>query len=160
VPTGFFRDVARSKARRRLYGNEYALTTMLLGQDEPVVAVDNDNSRNDATVTRDELAEADGLDGAPAYLSIRGRVYDVSAGAAFYGPGKRYHAFVGKDATRAFALGCTAARCISSDTAGLTPAQLKEIDRWTELYETHDKYTYVGRLVDRDDPIDELLRDL
>jgi len=33
--------------------------------------------------------------------------------------------------------------------------ELKEIDRWVELYETHDKYTFVGYLVD--DPVVEIL---
>ncbi len=32
---------------------------------------------------------------------------------------------------------------------------MKEIDRWVELYETHDKYTFVGYLVD--DPVEEIL---
>lgn len=32
---------------------------------------------------------------------------------------------------------------------------MKEIDRWLELYETHDKYTFVGWLVD--DPVNEVL---
>ena len=35
--------------------------------------------------TAEELAEYNGLDGAPAYLAILGRVYDVSAGKSFYG---------------------------------------------------------------------------
>jgi hypothetical protein len=33
--------------------------------------------------------------------------------------------------------------------------ELKEIDRWLELYETHDKYTFVGHLVD--DPVNDIL---
>jgi len=33
---------------------------------------------------------------------------------------------------------------------------LKEIDRWLELYETHDKYTFVGHLVD--DPVNDILQ--
>ena len=33
--------------------------------------------------------------------------------------------------------------------------ELKEIDRWVELYETHDKYKFVGHLVD--DPVDDIL---
>lgn len=145
----FFRDVARSKARRRLYGNDHALVAMVFGNDKPLPVPDDESTE---TVTREELEFATGEDGAPAYLAVRGRVYDVTAGEAFYGVGKPYHAFVGKDATRAFALGCTAPRCISSSTEGLTEAQHKEIDRWIELYETHDKYTFVGMLVD--DPLD------
>ncbi len=33
---------------------------------------------------------------------------------------------------------------------------MKEIDRWLELYETHDKYTFVGHLVD--DPVNDILQ--
>jgi len=32
---------------------------------------------------------------------------------------------------------------------------MKEVDRWLELYETHDKYTFVGYLVD--DPVDDII---
>ncbi len=32
---------------------------------------------------------------------------------------------------------------------------MREIDRWLELYETHDKYTFVGHLVD--DPVNDIL---
>jgi hypothetical protein len=38
---------------------------------------------------------------------------------------------------------------------GLTDKEIKEIDRWLELYETHDKYTFVGYLVD--DPVEEIV---
>lgn len=149
----FFRDVARSKARKRLYGNQYALVSMILGNDDPVPPSDTDACVD--TVTWDELENADGQDGRPAYIAIRGRVYDVTAGKAFYGPGKPYHNFVGRDATSAFALGCSAPRCISASTEDLSPNQLKEVDRWIELYETHDRYTFVGVLVD--DPVDNFV---
>ena len=149
----FFRDVARYKARRRRFGNRYALAPMLLGREEPVALADAPPDA--AGVTAAELAAADGADGAPLWLAIRGRVYDVTAGAAFYGPGKSYHAFVGVDASRAFALGCVEPECVSDDLAGLSAAELRELDRWTELYETHDKYTLVGALVA--DPVDAIL---
>ena len=150
----FFRDVARAKARRRRYGNRYALMPMMLGVEEAVPLAEADE---DATVTWSELEAATGEGGGPLYLSIRGRVYDVTASAGtFYGPGKTYNAFVGTDASRAFALGCTEPECVSDDLAGLDAAELREIDRWTEMYDTHDKYTYVGRLVE--DPVDAVLR--
>mmetsp|Transcript_21152 Transcript_21152/g.63133 ORF Transcript_21152/g.63133 Transcript_21152/m.63133 type:complete len:191 (-) Transcript_21152:44-616(-) len=149
----FFRDVARAKARRRRYGARYPLATMVLGIEE---SVDLATPPTDATVTRAELEAADGFDGAPLWLGIRGRVYDVTASAgSFYGPGKPYNHFVGTDASRAFALGCKEERCVSDDLAGLAAAELRELDRWMEMYATHDKYQFVGTLVE--DPVDEVL---
>ena len=151
----FFRDVARTKARRRLYGNEHALITMVMGKDEPIVRPDDET---DETVTPEELEGANGLGGSPLWIAIKGRVYDVSDAPQFYGPGKSYHKLVAKDATRAFGLGCTSTKCISSSIDGLNDKQLKEIDRWIELYDSHDKYTYVGKLL-TSSPVDDVLND-
>ena len=97
----FFRDVARARARTRRYGNKYALAQMVLKTEAPL---DLSKPQHDGTVTFSELEDGDGVDGAPVYVALRGRVYDVSAGSAsFYGPGKAYHHFVGRDASRAFA---------------------------------------------------------
>lgn len=148
----FFRYVAHARARTRRYGNKYALAQMVLKVDAPL---DLSKPQHDGTVTQAELEDCDGVDGAGTCVALRGRVYDVSAGAAFYGPGKPYHHFVGQDASRAFATGCRAAACVSADLANLTPSELRELDRWMELYETHDKYTFVGTLVE--DPVDVAL---
>ena len=149
----FFRDVARARARTRRYGNKYALAQMVLKTEAPL---DLSKPQHDGTVTQTELEDGDGVDGAPVYVALRGRVYDVSASKAkFYGPGKAYHHFVGRDASRAFATGCRAAECVSADLDGLGPSQLRELDRWMEMYETHDKYTFVGTLVE--DPVDAAL---
>jgi predicted heme/steroid binding protein len=155
----FFRDLSRSKARKRLYGNQHALIPMLLGREEFILnkTADDKYAEDALTMTAEELASFNGEDDGPLYICITGRIYDVTAGSKFYGPEARYHGFVGKDATRAFATGCKQAECISSSTEGLTEKEWKEIDRWLELYETHDKYTFVGFLVD--DPVDMVLAD-
>eukprot|EP00525_Craspedostauros_australis_P001836 CAMPEP_0198117500 /NCGR_PEP_ID=MMETSP1442-20131203/18316_1 /TAXON_ID= /ORGANISM="Craspedostauros australis, Strain CCMP3328" /LENGTH=275 /DNA_ID=CAMNT_0043775561 /DNA_START=111 /DNA_END=938 /DNA_ORIENTATION=- len=152
----FFRDVARSKARKRLYGdNQHALMPMLLGQEE-LLDIHSMDDADAITMTREELQYYRGQEeGRPIYLSIEGRIYDVTQGSKFYGPDKHYHLFTGTDATRAFATGCTKLECVSSDTTGLTEKEHKEILRWLEMYETHDKYTFVGYLVD--DPVDAIL---
>ena len=173
----FARDISRAKARRRRFNQRYALVPLLLGKEEPLPLGDPDSCIGCISFTRDELADFDGRplpDGSPSplYLSILGRVYDVSGGAAFYGPGKSYHKLVGKDATRAFCTGCLAPSCLISSTAHLSEAQRRgariaarptlsrcrrsaplpspglrrEAQRWVELYEWHDKYTLVGRL--------------
>lgn len=39
-------------------------------------------------LTMDQLAEYDGRDASkPLYISVRGKIYDVTAGKTFYGPG-------------------------------------------------------------------------
>ena len=72
----------------------------------------------------------------------------ASAGKKFYGPGRSYYNLVGRDATRAFGTGCTKLECCIPSVVGLTAAELREIDRWVEFYEHHDKYTLVGKLRD------------
>eukprot|EP00957_Ditylum_brightwellii_P031990 2425604-Ditylum_brightwellii.AAC.1 len=76
----------------------------------------------------DECDEYDESNSSPLYLSIMGRIYDVTAGSNFYGPGGQYHSFVGKDATRAFATGCLKEECMVSTLDGLSEKELKEID--------------------------------
>ena len=159
----FFRNLSRSKARARLHNNKYAMIPVMLGIEEPIKIKDDIDAEDRMTITREQLEEMDGFDGAPLYLSIKGRVYDVTAGAKFYAEGSEYHDWVGKDASRSFGTGCrnvdgtdrTGMDCLSESLEGLTDSELKEIDRWLELYEMHDKYTFVGHLVD--DPVNEIL---
>jgi predicted heme/steroid binding protein len=173
----FFRDISRYKARKRLYGgNPHALALLLLGREEPYQVNDNDNDNDsdhqqqqqrqqeeedqDSTLlrlTRDELSTFRGqTEDTPIYLSIQQRIYDVSANRKFYGPQGNYHLFVGTDATRAYATGClvNTPSCITSDTDGLSEQEYKEIQRWVELYDTHDKYQLVGYLLPDDEEED------
>ncbi len=169
-----FRDVSRAQARRRRFGQANALVPVLMGTEEPLPLADVD-AEGTIALTAEELAEFDGrpvgpTERAPLYLSILGRIYDVTDGASFYGPGKSYHKvwaaatsarvartahgaplraqLVGRDASRAFCTGCLEPPCLISDLRELTPAQLREADKWVELYEHHDKYTLVGKLRD------------
>ena len=142
-----FRDLARVKARRRRFGQKNALMPVLMGVEQPLPLAD---ASLGLALTAEELAEYDGrplsesASRAPLFLAIRGRIYDVSAGWSFYGPGSKYHKLVGKDATRAFCTGCLEFACLIASTEGLSAAQLQEAERWIELYEHHDKYKLVG----------------
>ena len=47
----------------------------------------------------------DGVHREPVYLAVKGRVFDVSSGAEFYGPsGGGYNALAGQDAGRALGI--------------------------------------------------------
>ena len=52
-----------------------------------------------------ELSEFDGKQNKRILMGIRGRVYDVTAGAHFYGPGGPYGNFAGRDASRGLSKG-------------------------------------------------------
>ena len=90
----FFRDLSRAKARRRRFGQKDALMPLLMGREEPLPLGD---ASAGLSLTIEELAEYDGrllpdsTERAPLLLAVRGRIYDVSAGWPFYGPGKSYH---------------------------------------------------------------------
>ena len=51
----------------------------------------------------DSLAVFNGTNDHPIYISIKGVVYDVSSGSDFYGPGKPYGVFAGKEVSRCLA---------------------------------------------------------
>jgi membrane-associated progesterone receptor component len=55
--------------------------------------------------TPGELAEFDGQKNKRILMGVRGRVYDVTAGANFYGPGGPYEGFAGRDASRGLSKG-------------------------------------------------------
>ena len=56
--------------------------------------------------TVEELAQYDGSDPEkPIYLSLMGKVFDVSAGGKYYAKGGSYGYFSGKDASRAYVTG-------------------------------------------------------
>ena len=87
---------------------------VLLGREEPLEPVCEDDAMivvvEELRVHNDSaLAE----DIAPSlWLSILHRVNDVTAGRKFYGPGVKFHGFVGRDATRAFCTGCLLPECL------------------------------------------------
>jgi len=185
---GFFRDLARIKANKRrnkqssdavvAMGGETVTTwDILMGRDDPLAGIDfseeedcddadtdciEKSSGSHPTFTASELREfGSGVDGSPIYLSVFGRVYDVSKGEKFYGPGASYSMFAGKDVTRALCLGCKAPDCLVRSTEGLNEDQVKEGKRWLSFFHLHDKYNYIGSMerLDSEAWLDELIED-
>ena len=174
---GFFRDLARLKAKKRLmerkgiavagFSAEDMKMLFLKVEDDPLNnfesfknGKDNDEDAriNDLPLyTREELYEyGDGKDPNPILISLFGRIYDVSSGKKFYGPGGKYHSFAGRDVTRALSQGCLTKSCLGSTISNLkadeneyfnfTSKEKAEGQKWVAFFETHDSYSHVGML--------------
>ena len=86
------------------------------------------------------------------YLAIRGRVFDVSPGRNFYGPGGPYENFAGRDATRGLAKGSFDDEMLTKDLEGplddlkgLDKDDYEGLEGWEETF--GGKYLVVGKLV-------------
>ena len=84
----------------------------------------------------------------PILLAAKGRVYDVTKGRDFYGPGGAYANFAGIDCSRALAKMSLRRDDLSGDVSDATEADLTVLDDWVRKFE--DKYPLVGRLIDGD----------
>ena len=98
-----------------------------------------------SSFTLESLSNYDGSqEGRPIYLSVSGKVHDVTSGNQFYGPNGPYHAFAGKECARALALMSVDALECTGDLTGLDERQLTTLQQWkTKLTE---KYPVVGHL--------------
>jgi membrane-associated progesterone receptor component len=108
------------------------------------------------TYTPRSLLPFNGEQGAPVFLAVRGRVFDVSRGRNFYGPGGPYANFAGRDATRGLACGSFDEDMLTKDLdgplddlKGLGGEELEALQGWEERF--NDKYDIVGELVSADE---------
>ena len=104
------------------------------------------------TFTPRALLPYNGNDGMPVYLAVRGRVFDVSAGRNFYGPGGPYENFAGRDASRGLACHSFDEEMLTKDLDGpldkldgLGPDEMESLQGWEERFDS--KYLVVGKLV-------------
>jgi len=104
------------------------------------------------TFTPPTLFPYNGLNNMPVYLAVRGRVFDVTAGRNFYGPGGPYANFAGRDASRGLACGSFDEDMLTKDLDGpldtledLDAEQMEALRGWEERFE--EKYLIVGKLV-------------
>ena len=87
----------------------------------------------------------------PVYLAVRGKVFDVTSGRNFYGPGGPYENFAGRDATRGLACGSFDEDMLTKDLEGplddlkgLGGDELQALQDWEDRFT--EKYLVVGRL--------------
>jgi len=93
-----------------------------------------------------ELATFDGKDPErPLLIAVRGQVYDVTPGRAFYGPGGPYEMFAGRDCTRALAKMAFDDELFTGDEEGLDAFELQQLEDWIESFQM--KYRVLGALV-------------
>ena len=76
---------------------------------------------------------SDELEKQSLHLSLVGEVFDVSRGGEmFYGEGKEYHFFIGKDQTRGFLSGREEEG--SADVDAMTNSEVLEVEKWIQFY--------------------------
>nr|KAG5701778.1 hypothetical protein BaRGS_000768 [Batillaria attramentaria] len=81
-------------------------------------------------------------------IAVNGKVFDVTKGKRFYGPGGPYGLFSGRDASRAlatFSLSEDSLRDEYDDLSDLNSMQMESVREW-EMQFT-EKYHYVGKLL-------------
>jgi len=98
-------------------------------------------------MTLEELRKYDGIQGDGRVLcAINGRVFDVTKGKRFYGPGGPYSSFAGHDASRALAMFQTdLVKEEYDDLSDLDNSQMESIREWDA--QLAEKYDVVGRLL-------------
>ncbi len=104
------------------------------------------------TFTPATLLPYNGTGGKPVYLAVRSRVYDVTPGKGFYGPGGPYENFAGRDASRGLAFGSFDEDMLTENVHGpLDPLDDLDEEQWESLRGWEErfmgKYVEVGRLV-------------
>lgn len=96
-------------------------------------------------LTLNQLKQYDGSNPSnPIYIAVKGRIFDVTTGKSFYGPGGSYAMFAGKDASRALAKMSKNDEDVIGSLHGLTEKELGVLDDWDKKFEA--KYPIVGSL--------------
>lgn len=96
-------------------------------------------------LTPQELSQYNGADSSkPLYMAVKGRIFDVTTGKSFYGPGGPYAMFAGKDASRALAKMSKNDEDISPSLDGLSDKEIGVLNDWEKKFEA--KYPVIGRV--------------
>jgi hypothetical protein len=82
------------------------------------------------------------------WLSILGKVYDVTEGKEYYGPGETYNSLTAADTSVPFVSGTFTPEEAKKDPVELSDSDLTGIMEWQKFYHETDKYHLVGKLID------------
>ncbi|KAJ3217868.1 hypothetical protein HDU67_007154 [Dinochytrium kinnereticum] len=104
--------------------------------------------------TPKELLKYDGVKTDRIFLAVNGRVYDVTAGKGFYGPGGMYGNFAGRDASRGLAKESFDKEMLTDPEGSIDKLEDLMADEWEALKGWagffQGKYNHVGFLVEND----------
>ena len=97
-------------------------------------------------ITPTELAQHTTIEN-QLWLSILGKVYDVTTGPSFYGPDGTYKFYTGRDASPCYSTGINNVKGAEEHLETWDDSKrLLAILEWSEFYEKHETYVYLGRL--------------
>ncbi|GBM24413.1 Membrane-associated progesterone receptor component 2 [Araneus ventricosus] len=98
-------------------------------------------------MTIEELRKYDGTnEEGRVCIAVNGKIFDVTKGKHFYGPGGPYAAFAGRDASRGLAtFSVEVANEGYDDLSDLNSMQMDSVREWEIQFQ--EKYHYVGRLL-------------
>lgn len=104
------------------------------------------NSKNERLITPEELAQHT-TEGNQVWLSILGKVYDVTAGLSFYGPDSgSYNFYAGRDASPCFSSGKNNPEGAAEALEEWEGKKLLAVLEWSDFYAKHETYKYLGLL--------------
>eukprot|EP00758_Cryptobia_borreli_P004377 Tbor_TRINITY_DN4340_c1_g1::TRINITY_DN4340_c1_g1_i1::g.7775::m.7775/K17278/PGRMC1_2; membrane-associated progesterone receptor component len=92
-----------------------------------------------------DLKKKDGTNGEEIYLSLKGVVYDVTSGVDFYGPGKPYGVFAGKEVSRCLAKMDINDNESNADWENLNEEHTNTLNEWESKFQS--KYPVVGQFL-------------
>lgn len=98
-------------------------------------------------MTLEQLKQYDGMgEHGRVCVAVNGKIFDVTRGTKFYGPGGPYSAFAGRDATRALAtFSVKDVKEEYDDLSDLSSMQMDSVREW-EMQFT-EKYDYIGKFL-------------
>lgn len=97
-------------------------------------------------LTLEELCKYNGMDPCrPLSVAVCGQVYDVSQGVEFYGPGKAYSVYAGREISRALAIMSLSEDDCNDDLASLSEKEKETLSQWQRKFS--QKYPLIGQVV-------------